>query len=54
MTIYLSLLISIIGLLMWALASNPLVKRAGEYAYWVGLLAFLVRLGPETFSVLKG
>lgn len=51
MTIYLSLLVSIIGLLIWALAANPLVKEAGKYAYWVGLLAFLMRFGPDLLKV---
>jgi hypothetical protein len=54
MSIYLSLLVSIVGLLIWALAANPLVKEAGKYAYWCGLLAFLIRVSNDSFSILKG
>lgn len=46
MTIYLSLLISVVGLLMYVLASNPKIVEIGRLMFWVGLLAFLMGGGP--------
>jgi hypothetical protein len=47
MLIYLSLLICVIGLLMYALASNPKLVEVGRMMFWTGLLAFLLTgLGP--------
>jgi hypothetical protein len=42
MIIYLPLLISIIGLLMYVLASNPKIVEIGRIMFWTGLLAFLM------------
>ena len=42
MTIVFSLLISLIGLLMYVLASNPKVVEIGRIMFWTGLLAFLL------------
>jgi hypothetical protein len=42
MTIVLSLLIALIGLLMYVLASNPKVVEIGRIMFWTGLLAFLL------------
>jgi hypothetical protein len=42
MTIYFSLLISVIGLLMYVLAANPKVQEVGRIMFWTGLLAFLL------------
>jgi hypothetical protein len=42
MIIYLSLLISVIGLLMYALCVNPKLAEVGRMMFWVGLLAFLL------------
>lgn len=41
MHIYLSAIVSLIGLLMWILGSNPYVKDAGKIMFGVGLLVFL-------------
>jgi hypothetical protein len=40
--IYLPLLISIIGLLMYALSANAKVVEIGRIMFWTGLLAFLL------------
>lgn len=40
-----ALAISLAGLLLWALASNALVKRAGEYMFACGLLAVCFQAG---------
>lgn len=47
MIIYLSLLICVIGLLMYALCVNPKLIEIGRIMFWVGLLAFLLTgVGP--------
>lgn len=42
MIIYLSLLVSIVGLLMYALSTNPKVAEIGRIMFGVGLLCFLL------------
>lgn len=42
MTIVFPLLISIIGLLMYALSTNAKVVEIGRIMFWTGLLAFLL------------
>jgi len=42
MTIYLSLLVALIGLVMYALSSNGKVVRIGEILFFTGALAFLL------------
>ena len=46
MIIYLPLLICLVGLLMWFLATNPKVSECGRIMFWTGLLAFLLGGGP--------
>jgi hypothetical protein len=54
MVIYLSLLIALVGILMEALSANGKIVSIGRDMFWVGLLAFLLKLGPDALSVLKG
>jgi hypothetical protein len=42
MTIVFPILVSVIGLLMYVLASNPKVQEVGRIMFWTGLLAFLL------------
>ena len=42
MMIYLSLLICIIGALVYALATNAKFQSLGKDMFWCGLLAFLL------------
>ncbi len=42
MTIYISLLVALIGVLAYALSSNPKVAEISRLSYAVGLLAFLL------------
>jgi len=42
MNIVLTLLVALIGLLMYVLASNPKVVEIGRIMFWTGLLAFLL------------
>ena len=44
MIIALSLLVAIVGLLMYALAANPKLVRVGEIMFFCGLLAFLMNV----------
>lgn len=42
MIIYLSLLVCLVGVLMYALSANPKLVEIGRMMFWVGLLAFLL------------
>lgn len=44
MIIYLSLLIAVIGLLVYVLSAQPKVSELGRVAFFAGLLAFLICL----------
>ncbi len=55
MTIYLSLLVAIIGLLMYALSANPKLQEIGRIMFAFGLLVFLLAgAGDLIVGVLKG
>jgi Na+/phosphate symporter len=43
MIIWLSLLVAVVGVLMYALCVNPKLQRIGEIGFFAGLLAFLLR-----------
>ncbi len=53
MIIYLSLLIALIGLLMYFLAANAKVSETGHVMMWTGLLAFLMHSQEILKEVLK-
>lgn len=54
MTIYLPLLVALIGLLMYAFCVNPKLAEVGRVSYFAGLLAFLLTgLGPLVSVVGK-
>jgi cytochrome c biogenesis protein ResB len=42
MTIVFSLLVSIIGLIMYIMAEKPKIVEIGRIMFWTGLLAFLL------------
>jgi hypothetical protein len=42
MIVFLSLLVAIVGVLIYALATNAKVSEIGRLAYFAGLLAFLI------------
>ncbi len=52
MVLLLPVLIALIGLLMYALSANGRLQNIGLVSYGVGLLAFLLRAGPEMLKVL--
>ncbi len=53
MTIYLSLLVAVLGLIMFYRASDPKTQEVGKLAYFSGLLAFLM-LSPGPLLKLLG
>ena len=53
MIIYLSLLICVVGALMYALSANPKLVEIGRMSFWVGLLAFLLRVSAPAFELIK-
>ena len=53
MVIYASLLICVIGLLVYALSNNPKVMEMGRIAFGCGLLAFLLTLPGHTVALLN-
>lgn len=53
MIIVLSLLISLVGLLMFALSQNPKISAIGDRMFWVGLLVFLLRFSDTALAVLR-
>jgi hypothetical protein len=42
MVVFIPLIVSIVGLLMYALSSHAKVSQIGRDMFWVGLLAFLL------------
>lgn len=53
MTIYFSLLIALIGVLMYALCVNPKLQEIGRITYAMGLLAFLLQGVQHLVALLK-
>ena len=51
MIIALPILVSVIGLLVYVLAQAPKPSEIGRLMFWVGLLAFLLRVTPETLRL---
>jgi len=52
MIIYLSLLVAVVGVLMYALCTNPKLAEIGRLAFFAGLLAFLLQLSPEMLKLI--
>lgn len=53
MTIFLPLIVALIGLLMYALCANPKLQEIGRLSFFAGLLAFLLQAGPHLVSLLR-
>lgn len=53
MEIYLSLLIAVIGVLVYALAANPKFAELGRIMFFCGLLAFLITAPGHMLTVVK-
>jgi Na+/phosphate symporter len=53
MIIGLTLLVALIGVLMYALCANPKLQEIGRIMFFAGLLAFLLGAGPEVIRLTK-
>jgi Na+/phosphate symporter len=53
MLIYLSLLVAIVGVLMYALCVNPKLAEIGRLSFFAGLFVFLFQVVPHMVGVLK-
>ena len=53
MIIYMSLLVAIVGVLMYALCVNPKLAEIGRLAYACGLLSFLLQVVPHMVTAFK-
>lgn len=45
------LIFAVIGILIWVLASNPLVKEAGRLVFFAAFLALMFAFADKTFSI---
>ena len=56
MEIYLSLLVALVGVLMYALSGNPKVSEIGRIMFSCGLLAFLLCActGTKMLGIIPG
>lgn len=52
MIVFLPLLVAVIGVLMYALATNPKVAEMGRIAFFCGLPAFLLAGPGQVISLL--
>lgn len=48
---FLSLIVGVIGLVLYFIATNPKVSEVGRVCFWVGLLAFLLANGSQTVGL---
>ena len=53
MIVYLSLLVCIVGALMYALSTNGKVAAMGLDMFWVGLLAFLIEFPSHVVGLIR-
>ena len=49
---YLSLIIAVLGLVVYMVSTNAKTAECGRIAYFAGLLAFLILLGSRSISLL--
>jgi hypothetical protein len=53
MVIAVSLLVAIVGLLVYALCVNGKLVEIGRIMFWTGLLAFLLRFSDVPFHIVR-
>lgn len=53
MIIGLTLLVALIGILMYALCTNPKLQEIGRIMFFCGLLAFLLGGAPRLIELVK-
>ena len=52
MVILFSLLVCVLGLLLYVLSANPKLQELGRIAFFAGLLAFLLQAPNAHFGIL--
>jgi len=45
------LIFAIIGILIWVLATNPIVKEAGRLVFFASFLALMIAFSSKTISI---
>lgn len=53
MTGFLSLVVAVVGLVLYFIATNPKVSEAGRICFFSGLFAFLLFNGSQTLALLR-
>ena len=54
MQIYFSLLVAIIGAIMWGLCARPKLQEAGRLLFFAGVMGFVFNAGPIVGIPPKG
>lgn len=52
MIVYLSLLVALVGVLLYALSNNGKLQEIGRLSFFAGLLTFLLQISPRVVGVL--
>jgi hypothetical protein len=47
-----AIIVAVVGLIMYVLATNPKITEVGRIMFWTGLLAFLLGGGPAAAAGL--
>lgn len=53
MIVYFPLLVAVIGVLLYALATNGKIQEIGRISFGCGLLAFLFQIGNHSVNLLR-
>lgn len=53
MIVYFPLLVAVIGVLLYALATNGKIQEIGRIGFGCGLLAFLLQIGNHSVNLLR-
>jgi hypothetical protein len=50
--IIIAIIVAVVGLIMYVLATNPKITEVGRIMFWTGLLSFLLGGGPTAAAGL--
>jgi len=53
MIAFLSIIVCVIGLIVYLISTNAKAAELGRIGFFAGLLTFLLQAGPETVSFLR-
>ncbi len=51
MVVFLSILVALVGILMFALCDNAKLSEIGKISFFCGLLAFLLQVSPKMIDL---